>query len=269
METLYPMGYGTRLVPFSVIEATFRPHMHPEGWVRFSNFILHQGGKFGPGGGRRLHGQQPDKPGFAKEGESFHQDQPFPSGSFYVAIDFVVVNPGYVHRAPHWSEVPIQGSEIAAGYGWHMNVGKPGEKGAESWHGQPVPLDGWKSWVNAGRPDLQYGYPIRVRQARPQPPQPPTPPTQPKTKEILVEVNSRNLVVGNTGPDVKFFQKALNDIAMQGLLLDGHYFTETERAVANFQRFFKKTSDGKVMIEDGKLGAITQQGIFEILLKVS
>jgi hypothetical protein len=150
-----------------------------------------------------------------------------------------------------------------------MNVGKPGEKGAESWHGQPVPLDGWKSWVNAGRPDLQYDYPIRIRPPRPQPPQPPVPPTQPKTKEILVQVNSRNLILGSTGPEVKFFQRALNDTANQGLLLDGYYGPEMVRAVTNFQKFFKKTSDGKIMDPDGKLGAITQQGIIEVYMKTS
>ena len=107
-ETLYPLGYGTRLVTWEVLEATHKPHAHPAAWRVISNFLQHQGGKFGIGGGRRLHGQQPDKPGFAPEGESFHQDQPFPSGYFYSAWDLVVVNPGFRHRAPLWSEVPFK-----------------------------------------------------------------------------------------------------------------------------------------------------------------
>lgn len=269
METHYPIGYGTRLVPWSVIEATYRPHAHPAAWRVLSNFLKHQGGKFGIGGGRRLHGQQPNKPGFAPEGESFHQDQDFPSGRYYAAWDLVVVNPGYRHRAPFWNEVPLQGTAQALAYGFHMNVGRPGEKGAESWHGQMVPLDGWGSWVREGRFDLDYNYPILLRPPRPTPPQPPVPPTQPVTKEITVQFNSRNLVPGSTGPDVKFFQERLNDIAAQGLLLDGFYGPEMTRAVTNFQLFFKKLSDGTLLEVDGKLGKFTQQGIIEVALKTT
>lgn len=269
METLYPVGYGTRLVTWDVLEATYKPYAHPAAWRVLSNFLKHQGGKFGIGGGRRLHGAQPNKPGFAPEGESFHQDQPFPSGKFYAAWDLVVVNPGYVHRSPRWDEVPAQGTAQAIAYGFHMNVGKPGEKGSESWHGMMVPLDGYRSWVNQGRYDLDYNYPILIRPPRPQPLQPPTPSTQPASKEIIVQFESRNLARGSVGPDVKFFQRLLNDFAMQGLILDGVYKGETERAVKNFQVFFGKLSDGTVLVADGKLGAFTQRGIIEVALKAA
>jgi len=269
METLYPMGYGTRLVPWFVLEATYKPHAHPAAWRVLENFLKHQGGKFGIGGGRRLHGSQPNKPGFAPEGESFHQDQPFPSGLFYAAWDLVVVNPGHVHRSPRWDEVPAQGTAQAIAYGFHMNVGKPGEKGSESWHGQMVPLDGYRSWVLQGRYDLNRDYPILIRPPRPQPPQPPVPHTQPTTKEITVQFTSRNLVNGSVGSDVKFYQRLLNDVAAQGLLLDGHYGDQTERAVWNFQAFFGKLSDGTVLKADGKLGAHTQRGIIEVALKAA
>lgn len=268
-ETLYPIGYGTRLVTWDVLEATYKPHAHPAAWRVVSNFLKHQGGKFGIGGGRRLHGAQPNKPGFAPEGESFHQDQPFPSGLFYAAWDFVVVNPGYVHRAPRWDEVPAQGSANAIAYGFHMNVGTPGKKGSESWHGQMVPLDGYGRWVAQGRYDLDYNYPILIRPPRPQPPQPPVPPTQPKTKEIKVQITSRNLVQGSVGSDVKFFQRLLNDIAAQGLLLDGFYGPEMKRAVMNFQSWFKVLSDGTPMKVDGELGPITQRGILEVAMKAA
>ena len=66
-EVLYPMGYGTRLVTFDVLRNTFEPFMHPEAARRGFNFILHQGGKFGIGGGYRPPGAQPDRPGFAPE----------------------------------------------------------------------------------------------------------------------------------------------------------------------------------------------------------
>lgn len=262
METLYPIFYGSRLVTFDVLEATFAPHMHPEAWRRHANFILHQGGKFGVGGGYRPGGTQPDKPGFAKEGKSFHQDQQFPSGLFYAALDYVVVNPGFVHRAPLWSEVPIQGQQLAFDYGIHMNVGVPGQAGSESWHGQPVELDGWQAWVNAGRPDIRTNYPIVISAPRPQPPQPPVPPTTVPSKEIKVEFNSRVLREGMSGPDVKFFQRRMNDIAGQGLILDGYFGAKTTTAVKNWQRQFGLT-------QDGILGAATQKSIIEVGLLTS
>ena len=265
-EVLYPMGYGTRLVTFDVLRNTFEPFMHPEAARRGFNFILHQGGKFGIGGGYRPPGAQPDRPGFAPEGKSFHQRQKFPSCEAYAAWDMIVVNPGYPHRAPFWNEVPMQGTQLAFDYGWHMNVGKPGVLGAEPWHAQPIELDGWQTWMNTGQKDLQKDYPIKVFTPRQQPPQPPIPPTQPDTKGNIVQFTSRNLAEGATGSDVKFFQRQLNDIAGQGLLLDGYYGPKTTQAVKNWQSFFKKTSDGKVLIVDGKLGALTQQSIIEVSL---
>lgn len=262
MDTFYPIFYGTRLVTMDVLRATFEPHMHPEAARRGFNFIEHHGGKFGIGGGRRT--VQPDKPGFADSIlTTFHGDQQFPSGLFYVAWDTVVVNPGHVHRSPTKSEVPWQGSQLGYDYGFWMNVS------TEAWHGQPVPLDGHSSWVNAGRPDLQYNYPIVISAPRPQPPQPPVPPTQPPTTGVTVQFNSRDLAEGAVGPDVKFYQRQLNEIAGQGLLLDGHYGAKTTQAVKNWQSFFKTTSDGQVLVADGQLGAKTQQSIIEVSLNVS
>lgn len=260
METLYPIFYGTRLVTWDVLEATFKPYCHPEVWRRVENFLKHQGGKFGIGGGRRLHGSQPNKPGFAGEGDSFHQDQDFPSGRFYSAFDFVVVNPGFVHRAPLWNEVPKQGTQPAFDYGVHMNVS------TESWHGQGVPIDGMASWRNAGRPDLQYNYPIKLTPPRPQPPQPPVPPTQPPSQEIIVQIKSRVLKEGSVGNDVKYFQRILNDISGQGLLLDGHYGARTTESVKNWQRFM--TAIGVPMTVDGELGPITQASMIEMSMAV-
>ena len=158
---LYPSGYGTRLVTFDQLVEQHTPHMHPEAARRGFNFILCQQGKFGIGGGYRPPGTQPSGTTFAPKGKSFHQDQPFPSGMFYIAWDLVVRNPGGNHRAPRWSEVPRQGTQLATDYGVHCNVGEPGSVGNEPWHMQPVPIDGWQSWVNDGRPDIQYNYPIK------------------------------------------------------------------------------------------------------------
>ena len=259
-ETLYPIFYGTRLVTLDVLRNTFEPHMHPEQARRGFGFIMHQGGKFGIGSGSRPPGSQPDAPGFAKPGHSVHEGQAFPSGTFYTAWDLVVVNPGFVHRSPRWEEVPEQGGQLAVDYGMHMNVGVPPR--GEPWHSQPIELDSWWAWYNAGRPDIRMNYPIVVSPPRPQPPQPPVPPTQPSSKEITVEFASRYLKEGAVGSDVKFYQTQMNNIAGQGLLLDGHYGAKTKKAVSNWQSYFK-------LFVDGECGPKTQQNIIEVTLQVT
>lgn len=270
METLYPIFYGTRLVTLDVLKATFEPYMHPEFARRVFNLIVREGGKLGIGSGYRAPGKQPDgKPGFAQPGMSFHEGQEFPSGRYFAALDMVVVNPGRVHRAPTWDEIPVQGQKLAIDYGVHANVGTPGAKGAESWHIQPSELDGYGNWISRGRFDIQYNYPILVDTPRPTPPQPPVPPTQPATKEIVVEFKSRNLSEGAIGTDVKFFQRQLNEIAGQGLLLDGYYGPKMTEAVKNWQNFFKVDADGVPFVVDGVLGAKTQRSIIEVSLQAA
>src|SRR5690606_31584007 len=53
-----------------------------------------------------------------------------------------------------------QGSDEAAKWGVHCNVGTPGAVGAEPWHMQPVEIDGWASWIAAGSPDPVTNYAI-------------------------------------------------------------------------------------------------------------
>ena len=157
MATLYPMGYGRDMVTMSQMRARHENHMEPEFARRLFNWIEAQGGAIGIGGGRRT--VQPDKPGFAPAGKSFHQDQTFADGSvWYSAVDLVHVNPGTVHRSPTWAEVPKQGSSAARAYGVHCNV----DQGAmpEPWHMQAVPQDGYDSWVNLGRFRPTPNYPI-------------------------------------------------------------------------------------------------------------
>lgn len=201
MTTLYPIGYGTRLVTLDELRAKHEPNMHPEFAVRLFEWIAAGDGQFGIGGGFRALGSQPNKPGFAQEGKSFHQPQRFPSGLWYAAVDLVARNDdgllrrifgltgsgaspdattlrrlltvSKVHRAPTWAEVPVQGSVEARRWGVHCNVGTPGTRGSESWHMQPIELDGWASWVRAGRHDLQAGYPTPGTTT---PPPPATPP---------------------------------------------------------------------------------------------
>lgn len=154
MEILYPIGYGTQLVTMNTLRNMFMPHMHPEAWRRGEAFLESHVGKFGVGGGYRPPGTQPNQPGYAPPGKSFHEGQQFPSGLYYCAWDTVVVNPGSRHRSPTWVEVPAQGSKASISMGVHMNVS------GEPWHMQPIELDGWDSWANAGKPDIRINYPI-------------------------------------------------------------------------------------------------------------
>lgn len=155
-ETLYPHGYGTTLV---TIDELFRRNhvekMHPEYARRLRRWLIDQRGHIGIGGSWRSAGSQPNKPGFAPEGKSFHQYQTFASGIVaFAAVDLVARNPGNVHRSPTWAEVPAQGSEWAKKYGVHANVS------TESWHLQPIEIDGFDSWKSAGSPDPASNYPI-------------------------------------------------------------------------------------------------------------
>ena len=163
--TMYPDGYGTAMVTLDALRAKHEPYMHPEYSRRLWNWIVAQQGDIGIGGGYRSTGTQPDQPGFAPEGKSFHQAQTFASGiNAYCAVDLVHVNPGTVHRSPTWHEVPAQGSSTATTWGVHCNVGTPGSSGSEPWHMQPIEIDGYDSWSNAGRKDPQTNYPIPGQQ---------------------------------------------------------------------------------------------------------
>ncbi len=135
------------------------PKMHPEYARRLFAWLESKQGFLGIGGGWRL--TQPLKDGVAPEGKSFHQSQTFASGFIgYCAVDLVVPNAGQVHRAPTWKEVPQQGSAEALRRGVHCNVGSPLQVGSEPWHMQPVEIDGYDSWVLAGRLDPVANYPL-------------------------------------------------------------------------------------------------------------
>jgi hypothetical protein len=157
LGVLYPIGYATSMVTMSQLKARHMNHMHPAFAERLFPWIESQGGAIGIGGGYR--DVQPVKPGFAPPGKSFHQGQTFASGLIaYCAVDLVHVNPGKVHRAPTWAEVPAQGSAWAAAVKVHCNVS------AESWHMQPIEIDGYDSWVAAGRPDPKMApKPVPIR----------------------------------------------------------------------------------------------------------
>jgi len=142
---MYPNGYGTQMVTLAEMQAKHGPKMHPEFRRRFFAWIESMGGLLGVGGGWR--DTQPDKPGFAPDGKSFHQYQHFASGlRAYCAVDLVARNGSNVHRAPTWGE-----SETAPDYGLHTFIT------GEPWHIQPIEIRGWQTWVDNGRRDPVAG----------------------------------------------------------------------------------------------------------------
>jgi hypothetical protein len=235
--TLYPTGYGTRLV---TLDELFRSHhldrMHPEFARRLRRWLESQNGRIGIGGSWRATGTQPDKPGFAPEGKSFHQDQRFASGLVaFCAVDLVAVEPGKAHRSPRWSEVPESGSAGARVWGLHCNVR------SEPWHMQPIEVGGYATWVRNGRPDPVAGYALPAAPA-------PTPETNPLA-EIAAAISAAKATTirrGSKGDAVKWLQIGLNNHAGEGLRVDGDFGTRTDAAVRRFQRSRGLTVDGIV-----------------------
>lgn len=181
-DGLYPVGYGNSLVTLDRLFEIHGERMIPQFAERIFPWIEAQNGHIGIGGGYRSFGTQPNRPGFAPEGKSFHQPQfsilhgridgrivaissNGPDGR-YAAVDLVARTPGGKrHRAPYWREVPAQGSDEALRWGVHCNVS------SEPWHMQPLIntstpnlIDGFDSWVRAGKPVPMYDYPIPTTQ---------------------------------------------------------------------------------------------------------
>jgi hypothetical protein len=90
--------------------------------------------------------------------ESFHQYQKFMTALGTVVEDAVAIDYVWIDGpdADDWHDgvpvggVPIQGSQEAKKFGIHANVGTPGKPGFESWHGQPIEIDGWASATGNG-----------------------------------------------------------------------------------------------------------------------
>jgi hypothetical protein len=148
-----PYGYGKDERSIGWIETWLLAHHHPEYVARLIAWLKSRNGQMGIGGGWRADGTQPNKPGFAPAGKSFHQNQKYSDGFVgATAVDLVHRNPGNVHRSPTWNEAIVQGSDEAWRWGLHCNVGTPGSRGSEPWHIQPVEIDGHASWRRNNSP---------------------------------------------------------------------------------------------------------------------
>ncbi len=157
-----PYLYSNRYITLRDLEAVMLRDYHPEYVRRFIGWLHYKNGNVGAGGLSRT--EQPDLPGFAPSLlTTFHwAGQRYDDGiTAACAVDTVFrdgADPGDAHDGIAWTEVPIQGSAEAVRWGLHANVGVPGK--GESWHIQPIEIDGHTSWVAAGRPAPAKGYPI-------------------------------------------------------------------------------------------------------------
>ena len=217
------------------IDDLFRRHhldkMHPEYARRLRAWLVSHNGKMGIGGSWR--DTQPVKPGFAPDGQSFHQSQTFASGRVaFCAVDLVHVNPGKVHRSPAWSEVPKQGTAKCKDFGLHCNVD------GEPWHMQPIEIDGWSSWVNGGRKEPIAGYPILN-----------VTPADTPTPILVFAYPGTPVRLGSKGDAVRLVQ------AVVGATIDGDFGPITERRVKDWQ-----SKNG--LLADGIVGPITWKKMF-------
>jgi len=237
MATLYPWGYQRSLVEMPRLQELARKDlMEPEYAERLFPWLESRGGEIGIGGAFRI--TQPDKPGFAPDGRSFHQKQVFDDdGEGFMAVDLVVRNGENVHRAPRWSEVPQQGTTHPdiRDFGLHCNV--PGEP----WHMQAIEVDGHAGWVTRGRPHPNPDFPVKGME-----PPPPPPPAPEPTPDGPYPPGARTLRVTTPlmqGIDVAYVQQTLT---RQGLKLDddGVYGQKTADAVKTMQGWNNLTADG-------------------------
>lgn len=197
---------------------------------------------------------QPNKPGFAPTLEQSFEwlGQEYSDGLVGAcAVDLVVlVGNGRVHRAPTWQEVPAQGSAEAKRWGVHCNVS------SESWHSQPVEIDGHASWVRAGRPAPVVGYPFPGRDGIPSAP-PATPPTSDLSglaavAAALARVKAALPIgVGTTGESALWSQIGVNQsLGIRGTALalaeDSRYGNKTAHGVRQVQAKFGLPQTGTV-----------------------
>lgn len=154
-----PWWYETEYVTLAEAQRRLLEHHHPEYVRRLIAWLAHKGGSIGVGSTFRPDGTQPDEPGFAPEGRSFHQNQRYSDGFIGAcAVDLVAANGNEKHRTVKWSEVIPQFTAEARRWGLHCNVGAP--PSGEPWHMQPIEIDGWVSWTNAGSPAPRPNYPL-------------------------------------------------------------------------------------------------------------
>lgn len=164
-----PFAYRTNHITLRELESWLAPNM-PRSSIRRHLAVLHsREGRLGVGSAWRVC-PHPVSPA-SQRCESFHQSQEFylPDGGVEIggiAIDYVWEDGPDAndwHDGVPTGGVPIQGTPEAARFGIHANVGTPGSSGFESWHGQPVEVDGFGTATGGGAhpaPAIDPDYPL-------------------------------------------------------------------------------------------------------------
>ncbi|MCA1806344.1 MAG: hypothetical protein LC687_00470 [Actinobacteria bacterium] len=160
-----PYGYQSSYVTLRRVEEILTPH-YQQASIRRHLAILHaRGGNLGIGGTWRTCPHSVSQA--SMNCQSFHQDQEYADGFVGAsAIDYVWrdgPDAGFAHDGVPTGGVPVQGSAEAKLFGIHANIGVPGKPGFESWHGQPIELDGWGTATQSGTrpvPTINPIYPL-------------------------------------------------------------------------------------------------------------
>ena len=250
---LYPTGYGSQMVTMADLRARHEPRMHPEFARRLFAWIEAQGGLVGIGGGFRALGSQPNKPGFAAEGRSFHQPQEWADHpGTYAAVDLVVVVPRAIHRAPRWQEVPNPGSTLAKLWGLHCNVYP-----SEAWHMQGVEYSGWRTWVMRGRKGLARHL-LPGTALVPLVPLAPVP-TLKKRPRLLQSLNNKAEVARLQNVCIWW---GWHDDHNRPPLADGQFGALTEQAVKAMQQALR-------VDDDGEYGPVTARALQAFLVAMT
>jgi peptidoglycan hydrolase-like protein with peptidoglycan-binding domain len=251
MTTRYPVGYGRQTMTMPEMVARYGRLMEPEYARRLFNWLEAQGGNIGCGGGWR---STPNSCSSAsRAGKSFHQTQQYANGfAGYAAMDLVVRNGDNVHRAPYWSEVDKQGTAEAERWGIHANIS------SETWHVHASEMDGFNSWVNAGRKNPVPGRPIPGLDAEIPAPAPPANPDWPEVDFEAGEYglyplnkNKATIFLNDNHPNpnelTEYCQAVLtNQCHIRAGGIDGYFGEQTQAAVVQMQGWNGLKQDGIV-----------------------
>lgn len=255
MATRYPVGYGTAHVSLDELKHRYIDGMEPEYARRLFAWIESKDGAVGIGSAWRPN---PSNVSHASRlGRSFHQTQSFADGTkHFCAVDLVVETAGkHTSGGVPIDLVPLQGSDEARQWGVHVNIGTPGKPGFESWHMQPVEIDGWDAWANAGRrrPIPGHALPVGAAQVAPQRSTGDlVGPFAPEFSEYGLYPLDRDKpeVFHGSRPRphdlVRYLQGVMrNQCLLTTVEIDGYFGDDTERAVRAVQQWNKLTESGR------------------------
>jgi peptidoglycan hydrolase-like protein with peptidoglycan-binding domain len=251
----YPVGYGTASVSFDELKRRYSGGMEPEYARRLFAWIESKNGAVGIGSAWRPNASTVSQA--SRNGKSFHQTQTFADGTkHFCAVDLVVPTNGkHTSGGVPVDIVPIQGSREARRWGVHVNIGTPGKPGFESWHMQPIEIDGWGTWADAGRnrPVPGYDLPVDVPAVTPPPSiDASVSPFAPEFSEYgLYPLDVGKIVVHRESQPrphdlVRYLQGVLrNQCRLTTVEIDGYFGDDTKAAVKAIQRWNRLTEHGR------------------------